>query len=418
MIRVEHLSKQFVQPKRFRVAPTVVQAVRDMNFAADNGCITGLLGANGAGKTTTLRIVAGLLAADGCQVLIDGIDVRENPRAALSRIGCLSDSRGLYPRLTARENVIYYGRMQGLTQSAAYLRTDALGELLDMKELLDRRTEGFSQGERMKTALARALIHNPPNLLLDDGPVGVQLVVDQPVRTLVNNIRGTENILEETSRYRRRLLITSSSEVYGKGMNPEFHEDDDRVMGATSLSRWGYAASKAMDEFLALAYWHEKRHPVVIVRLFNTVGPRQTGRYGMVIPRFVAQGLRNEPLTIFGDGEQSRCFTYVGDVVPALIRLMERCDLSGEVFNIGGIRPISMKELAQCVIQKTGSTAGVTYVPYDQAYGPGFEDMRARVPSIRKIREAVGFEPRTTLDEILDVVVEDVRRRLQDQRPM
>ena len=248
--------------------------------------------------------------------------------------------------------------------------------------------------------------------------VGVQLVVDQPVRTLVNNIRGTENILEETSRYRRRLLITSSSEVYGKGMNPEFHEDDDRVMGATSLSRWGYAASKAMDEFLALAYWHEKRHPVVIVRLFNTVGPRQTGRYGMVIPRFVAQGLRNAPLTRFGDGEQSRCFTYVGDVVPALIRLMERSDLSGEVFNIGGIRPISMKELAQCVIQKTGSTAGVTYVPYDQAYGPGFEDMRARVPSIRKIREAVGFEPRTTLDEILDVVVEDVRRRLQDQRPM
>ena len=153
MIRVEHLSKQFVQPKRFRVAPTVVQAVRDMNFAADNGCITGLLGANGAGKTTTLRIVAGLLAADGGQVLIDGIDVRENPRAALSRIGCLSDSRGLYPRLTARENVIYYGRMQGLTQSAAYLRTDALGELLDMKELLDRRTEGLRCAESLSRTL-------------------------------------------------------------------------------------------------------------------------------------------------------------------------------------------------------------------------------------------------------------------------
>ncbi len=247
--------------------------------------------------------------------------------------------------------------------------------------------------------------------------VGVQLVVEQPVRTLVNNIRGTENVLEETSRYRRRLLITSSSEVYGKGMNPEFHEDDDRVMGATSLSRWGYAASKAMDEFLALAYWHEKRHPVVIVRLFNTVGPRQTGRYGMVIPRFVIQALRNEPLTIFGDGEQSRCFTYVGDVVPALIKLLERKDLCGDVFNIGGTRPISMKDLAQCVIQKTGSTAGVTYVPYAQAYGPGFEDMRARVPSIAKIHRAVGFEPTTSLDEILDVVIEDVRRRLQAQNP-
>ena len=248
--------------------------------------------------------------------------------------------------------------------------------------------------------------------------VGVQLVVEQPVRTLVNNIRGTENILEETSRYRRRLLITSSSEVYGKGTSPQFEEDDDRVMGATSLSRWGYAASKAMDEFLAFAYWREKRHPVVIVRLFNTVGPRQTGRYGMVIPRFVAQGLRNEPLTIYGDGEQSRCFTYVGDIVPALIRLMGRVDVSGEVFNIGGIQPITMKELAQRVVQKTGSTGGVTFVPYDQAYGPGFEDMRARVPNIRKIRNAVGFEPRTSLDEILDVVIDDVRRRLRDQSPI
>ncbi len=248
--------------------------------------------------------------------------------------------------------------------------------------------------------------------------VGVQLVVEQPVRTLVNNIRGTENILEETSRYRRRLLITSSSEVYGKGTSPQFHEDDDRVMGTTSLSRWGYAASKAMDEFLAFAYWREKRHPVVIVRLFNTVGPRQTGRYGMVIPRFVAQGLRNEPLTIYGDGEQSRCFTYVGDIVPALIRLMGRVDVSGEVFNIGGIQPITMKELAQRVVQKTGSTGGVTFVPYDQAYGPGFEDMRARVPNIRKIRNAVGFEPRTSLDEILDGVIDDVRRRLRDQSPI
>ncbi|HOF40210.1 MAG TPA: GDP-mannose 4,6-dehydratase [Candidatus Hydrogenedentes bacterium] len=248
--------------------------------------------------------------------------------------------------------------------------------------------------------------------------VGVQLVVEQPVRTLVNNIRGTENILEETCRYRRRLLITSSSEVYGKGISPQFQEDDDRVMGATSLSRWGYAASKAMDEFLAFAYWREKRHPVVIVRLFNTVGSRQTGRYGMVIPRFVAQGLRNEPLTVYGDGEQSRCFTYVGDIVPALIRLMERVDISGEVFNIGGIQPITMKELAQRVVQKTGSTGGVTFIPYDQAYGPGFEDMRARVPNIRKIRDAVGFEPRTSLDEILDVVIGDVRRRLRDQSPI
>lgn len=247
--------------------------------------------------------------------------------------------------------------------------------------------------------------------------VGVQLVVDQPVHTLVNNIRGTENVLEETSRYRRRLLITSSSEVYGKGINPEFREDDDRIMGATSLSRWGYAASKAMDEFLALAYWHEKRHPVVIVRLFNTVGSRQTGRYGMVIPRFVSQALRNEAVTIFGDGEQSRCFTYVGDVVPALIKLMERRDLCGEVFNIGGTQSISMKDLADRVIQRTGSTSGVTYIPYEQAYGPGFEDMRGRVPSIAKAHEAIGFTPKTSLDAILDVVIEDIRQRIEAQNP-
>jgi UDP-glucose 4-epimerase len=246
--------------------------------------------------------------------------------------------------------------------------------------------------------------------------VGVQLVVNQPVRTLVNNIRGTETILEETSRYRRRLLITSSSEVYGKGMNPEFREGDDRVMGATCLTRWGYAASKAMDEFLALAYWYEKRHPVVIVRMFNTVGSRQTGRYGMVIPRFVTQALRNEPLTVFGDGAQSRCFTYVGDVVPALIKLMDRKDLCGEVFNIGGNRPIAIKDLANLVIEKTGSTAGVTFIPYEEAYGPGFEDMRARMPNIEKIHEAIGFEPKTSLDEILDVVVEDIRQRLEAQK--
>ncbi|MBP8183475.1 MAG: ATP-binding cassette domain-containing protein [Rhodoferax sp.] len=227
MIRVEHLSKQFVQPKRFRVAPTVVQAVRDMNFAADNGCITGLLGANGAGKTTTLRIVAGLLAADGGQVLIDGIDVRENPRAALSRIGCLSDSRGLYPRLTARENVIYYGRMQGLTQSAAYLRTDALGELLDMKELLDRRTEGFSQGERMKTALARALIHNPPNLLLDEPTNGLDVVATRRLREALRHLASPQggnkcivfstHIMQEVERLCNEVSVVAAGQDVARG---------------------------------------------------------------------------------------------------------------------------------------------------------------------------------------------------------
>jgi sodium transport system ATP-binding protein len=192
MIQVKNLRKQFVQPRRFRVPAVVVQAVSDMSFSAHNGCITGLLGANGAGKTTTLRIVAGLLGADGGQVLIDGIDVRVNPRAALSRIGCLSDARGLYPRLTARENIVYYGRMQGLSQGAAVKYTDALGELLDMKELLDRRTEGFSQGERMKTALARALVHNPPNLLLDEPTNGLDVVATRRLREALRHLASPQ----------------------------------------------------------------------------------------------------------------------------------------------------------------------------------------------------------------------------------
>ena len=192
MILVEHLTKQFVQPARFRVPAVTVQAVTDMSFSADNGCITGLLGANGAGKTTSLRIVAGLLNADSGRVLIDNIDVRENPRAALARIGCLSDSRGLYPRLTARENVIYYGRLQGLGQAAAVKRTDELGELLDMRELLDRRTDGFSQGERMKTALARALVHDPANIILDEPTNGLDVLATRALRESLRWLRTPE----------------------------------------------------------------------------------------------------------------------------------------------------------------------------------------------------------------------------------
>lgn len=242
--------------------------------------------------------------------------------------------------------------------------------------------------------------------------VGVQLVVDHPTRTIVNNIRGTETILEETCRYRRRLLITSTSEVYGKSEKKVFHENDDRVMGSTSLSRWGYAASKAIDEFLALAYWHEKRHSVVIVRLFNTVGPRQTGRYGMVIPRFVKQALLNEPITVFGDGQQSRCFTAVGDVVPALIKLMEARELNGDVYNIGNANSVTIEELANLVLEKTGSKSKITYVPYAQAYGPGYEDMRHRAPSLVKINDAIGYKPSTSLDQILDSVIDDIKKNV------
>ncbi|HNR30476.1 MAG TPA: GDP-mannose 4,6-dehydratase [Candidatus Hydrogenedentes bacterium] len=242
--------------------------------------------------------------------------------------------------------------------------------------------------------------------------VGVQLVVSQPVQTIVNNIQGTETVLEETCRYRKRLLITSTSEVYGKSMKEVFAEEDDSVIGPTSRHRWSYAASKAIDEYLAMAYWLEKRHPVVITRLFNTVGPRQTGRYGMVIPTFVTQAIRNEPLTVYGDGKQSRCFAYVGDVVPAIIALMDQRDICGDVFNIGNDESVSMEELARRIIARTGSASTLRYVSYDEAYGPGYDDMRHRRPCLKKVRAAIGYQPKTSLDAILDAVIADVRRRM------
>ncbi|GMW01051.1 MAG: UDP-glucose 4-epimerase [Candidatus Hydrogenedentota bacterium] len=242
--------------------------------------------------------------------------------------------------------------------------------------------------------------------------VGVQLVVDDPIETINNNVRGTETVLEQACRYRRRVLITSTSEVYGKSTKEVFEEDDDRVMGSTHLTRWSYAESKALDEFLAFSFWRTKRMPCVIVRLFNTVGPRQTGRYGMVIPRFVKQALRNEPLTVYGDGKQTRCFGYVGDVVPALIELMNRRDIVGQVFNLGNTERITIHALAERIIAKTGSKSEIKLVPYNEAFGAGYEDMLHRAPCLNRIKAAIGYEPKTKLDEILNQVIADMRRRM------
>jgi len=240
--------------------------------------------------------------------------------------------------------------------------------------------------------------------------LGVQKVVDEPILTIMNNIQGTEVLLEETCRYRKRLLITSTSEVYGKSDREVFREDDDRIMGSTHLSRWSYAASKAIDEFLALAYWRTKRLSCVVVRLFNTVGPRQTGRYGMVIPRFVDAALNDEPITVYGDGEQTRCFASVRDVVPALIALMNDSNINGEIFNIGSTQRINMNDLAKLVIERTKSKSEIVHIPYDQAYGPGYEDMRHRAPSLEKTKAAIGYEPKIELEEILDAVISEMRR--------
>jgi UDP-glucose 4-epimerase len=236
--------------------------------------------------------------------------------------------------------------------------------------------------------------------------VGVRLIVESPVNTIETNVHGTEMVLKLANKKKKKVLVASTSEVYGKSEDVPFHEEADLVMGPTSKGRWSYACSKAIDEFLALAYHKEKHLPVVIARLFNTVGPRQTGRYGMVVPNFVKQALLGHPITVYGDGEQSRCFTYVTDVVGALMKLADHEGAVGQVFNIGNDREeVTIRALAQRVKERTKSASEVVLVPYDKAYESGFEDMPRRVPDLGKIRGLVGYEPKVHLDEILDRVI-------------
>jgi UDP-glucose 4-epimerase len=235
--------------------------------------------------------------------------------------------------------------------------------------------------------------------------VGVKLIVESPVRTMETNIRCTELLLEIADKKKKKVFIASTSEVYGKSEDLPFREDGDLVMGATSRGRWSYACSKAIDEFLAIAYWRERQLPTVIARFFNTVGPRQSARYGMVIPRFVSQALAGEPITVYGDGSQRRCFGHVSDVVRAAGRLMESDVAVGEVFNIGSQEEISILDLAHKVREKVGSDSEIVHVPFEEAYDLDFEDMPRRVPSTDKIRLAIGWEPKADLDQILTDVV-------------
>jgi UDP-glucose 4-epimerase len=248
--------------------------------------------------------------------------------------------------------------------------------------------------------------------------VGVRLVVEQPVRTIETIVNGTDVVLRACARWRRPVLLTSTSEVYGKSTKVPFAEGDDLVIGPTHTRRWAYASAKALDEFLALAHWHESRLPVVVARLFNTVGPRQTGRYGMVIPRFVAQGLVGEPITVYGDGSQTRCFAHVADVVGALVTLIEHPAARGEVFNVGNDEEISIHALAERVRDLTGERSPIRRVPYGEAYTAGFEDMQRRVPDLSKIRCLIGYAPTRNLDQILaDVIAEQSGRLHAESRP-
>ena len=266
----------------------------------------------------------------------------------------------------------------------------------------------------MNVPLAAELVDQADVILHAAAAVGVRLIVESPVRTIETNIRGTEIILQLAAKKRKKVVLFSTSEVYGKAAKVPFAEDDDLVLGPTHKGRWSYACSKAIDEFLALAYWREKRLPVVVARLFNTVGPRQTGRYGMVLPNFARQALAGRPLTVFGEGTQSRCFAHVSDAVRALSRLMTLDEAVGQVFNVGSDEEITILDLARRVVGVAGGNSEIRLVPYEEAYEVGFEDMPRRIPDLSKIRRFIGYRPEYDLDDIIRSVVDYFRRRDND----
>ena len=240
--------------------------------------------------------------------------------------------------------------------------------------------------------------------------VGVRFIVDNPVLTIETNVGGTEIMIRFANKHKKKIFIASTSELYGKSNSSPFKEGIDRIYGPTNIRRWCYAGSKAIDEFLALAYWHEKKLPVVIGRLFNTIGSRQTGQYGMVVPRFVQQALLDHPITVYGDGKQSRCFAYVKDIVDALVKLMENDKCIGEVYNIGTDQEISILNLAKKIKKLTNSSSPIKLIPYNEAYEEGFEDMMRRIPDLSKIKKTIGYEPKVPLDEILKEIIEYYKR--------
>jgi len=256
----------------------------------------------------------------------------------------------------------------------------------------------------MNRSLLAELVDETDTVFHLAAAVGVRRIIESPVQTIETNVKGTELVFEVAAKKRKLVFLASTSEVYGKNGKAPFCEDDDIVLGPTTKTRWSYATSKALDEFLALSYWKEKKLPVVIGRLFNTVGPRQTGRYGMVLPSFVSQALQGGPITVFGTGKQSRCFGYVADAVEAILRLVATDRAVGEVVNIGNDAEITIEQLARLVKARTRSDSPVTFVPYDRAYEPGFEDMPRRIPSLNKLVRLTGFRPRTPLPIIIDEV--------------
>jgi UDP-glucose 4-epimerase len=281
------------------------------------------------------------------------------------------------------------------------------GTLDNLQQLAGHPRFHSTVGSVQNVALVEDLVDGCDAIFHMAAAVGVRLIVESPVRTIETNVRGTEVVLAAAGKGRKRLLIASTSEVYGLSEQVPFREDGNLVMGATTKGRWSYACSKAIDEFLALAYYREKRLPAIVARLFNTVGPRQIGRYGMVVPTLVRQALEGKPLTVFGNGQQTRCFAHVADVVKSLLLLMDHPNSAGEVFNIGSTQEISITGLAERIRVLTGTGSEIVYLPYEDAYEDGFEDMPRRVPDTSKAQRTIGFTPSTSLDEILRDVIRD-----------
>lgn len=267
----------------------------------------------------------------------------------------------------------------------------------------------------LNEALMEELIRETDRVFHMASAVGVKLIMERPVQTIETIFRGTDVVLGFCSRYRKRVLIPSTSEVYGKGISVPFREEDDLLTGATDKHRWAYACAKTLDEFLALAHWKETRLPVAVVRLFNTVGPRQTGQYGMVVPRFVKAALKNEPIQVHGDGTQARCFGHVLDVVEGLTKTLETSGCFGQVINLGNDEEVTIKGLAEKAIEMTGSESEIQFIPYEEAYGEGFEDMRRRVPSLEKARRLIGYQPTRKLEDIINDVADQFREELKSE---
>lgn len=283
------------------------------------------------------------------------------------------------------------------------------GRMENIKHLTANKNYSFAIENILNETVMDRLISECDIIFHLAASVGVELIIERPVEVIETNILGTEMVLKIANRYKKKTLITSTSEIYGKSNKVPFKEEDDSLMGPTTKNRWSYACSKAMDEFLALAYYQEKKLPVVIARLFNTVGPRQTGRYGMVIPRFVAFALKKEPLLVYGDGHQSRCFTYVDDTVEYLVRLSRLPEAEGEIFNVGNNREIEILDLAEKIRKLVGSSSEILLVPYDEAFAKGFEDMRRRIPDISKVCKCTGYKAQYDLDTTLERVIAYVK---------